>query len=309
MSTRAANLEANLIRRLRVRSAPLRPVKTGVRPRVVRIPGLRAVLFDVYGTMLVSASGDVGCARRQGRESALAAAFCAAGMTPLTRNAARLGIIKLDAAIAAAHRAAHRRGIRHPEIDVFRIWSGILKDFVRRKRLIGPVTPAQIQILVVEYESRVNPVWPMPGLQQTLQRLRRSGMVLGIVSNAQFYTPLVLRSFPETGWARGWFDEDACVWSYRLREAKPSPRLFRQALRYLRRRHGIRPEEVLVVGNDLRNDIRPAVAAGCHAALFAGDRRSYRPRLDEPPVAGWVPHLLITSLPQLLRVAGSARHS
>jgi len=48
--------------------------------------------------------------------------------------------------------------------------------------------------LAVEYECRVNPVWPMPAALETIETLRARGFRLGIVSNAQFYTPLIIEA-------------------------------------------------------------------------------------------------------------------
>ena len=39
---------------------PLDPEPTGVQPRLRVLEKVRAVVFDVYGTLLVSASGEVG---------------------------------------------------------------------------------------------------------------------------------------------------------------------------------------------------------------------------------------------------------
>ena len=43
-------------------SAPMAPVPTGTSSTGVPLQNIRAVLFDVYGTMLVSGSGDIGLA-------------------------------------------------------------------------------------------------------------------------------------------------------------------------------------------------------------------------------------------------------
>ena len=48
--------------------------------------------------------------------------------------------------------------------------------------------------LATEYECRVNPVWPMPGARDCLRELAGAGLALGIVSNAQFYTPPMLQA-------------------------------------------------------------------------------------------------------------------
>ena len=49
-----------LLATLRDFCRPLQPIPTGVEPVLKELPGIRAVVFDVYGTLLISGSGDVG---------------------------------------------------------------------------------------------------------------------------------------------------------------------------------------------------------------------------------------------------------
>ena len=44
---------------MRRQSRPLEPVPTGVSPVLRELPAIRAVMFDIYGTLLISASGDI----------------------------------------------------------------------------------------------------------------------------------------------------------------------------------------------------------------------------------------------------------
>ncbi len=59
------------------------------------------------------------------------------------------------------------------------------------------------------------------------------------------------------------------------------------------------PEEILYLGNDIRNDIWPAQAEGFRTALFAGDRRSLRLRADDPDCGNVRPDWVVTGLEQL----------
>ena len=93
------------------------------------------------------------------------------------------------------------------------------------------------------------------------------------------------------------------AWSYRSGEAKPSTALFRGVLESLARQ-GIKPEECLYVGNDIRNDIWPAGELGFRTALFAGDARSLRLRAEDPDCRDVRPDLVLTDLRQLLEVIG-----
>ena len=189
------NLNERLVRRIRDLSMPLLPQPTGLKPVLHRLTGVRAVLFDVYGTLLVSASGDIGRDRHGRRNKALTESFRSAGFATTSRSSVRRGIELLDRAMMDAHKTLRKRGCLHPEIDICRIWSVVLRELAGRGIIVGPVNSETVQTLAVEYECRVNSVWPMPGLRRTLTSMRRVGLVLGIVSNAQFYTPLILQSF------------------------------------------------------------------------------------------------------------------
>lgn len=138
----------------------------------------------------------------------------------------------------------------------------------------------------------------MPGLLPCLAGIRQRGLTLGIVSNAQFYTPelfpaLLGRTLEELG-----FDSELQFYSYQSGEAKPSKALYEQAYDRLSQR-GFAVHEVLYMGNDLLNDVLPASQVGFRTALFAGDARSLRMRPDDPRVAGLLPDLVVTELSQL----------
>jgi putative hydrolase of the HAD superfamily len=124
-------------------------------------------------------------------------------------------------------------------------------------------------------------------------------MSFGIVSNAQFYTPLLFSAFFDQTLEEIGFDTDCCIWSYRELKAKPSSDLFPKAEKYLKRNHGIKLSETLYVGNDMLNDIYTASQSGCKTALFAGDRRSLRLRKEDERCMDLKPDAVITALNQL----------
>lgn len=92
----------------------------------------------------------------------------------------------------------------------------------------------------------------LPGVHATLKFLARRGFKLGLISNlsAAHVSPLAA-----TGLAKLF---DATVLSCRDGIAKPQP----EAFRLLCERLDLPPEEVLMVGDSLINDVRAAAAAG-----------------------------------------------
>ncbi|HFD80955.1 MAG TPA: HAD family hydrolase [Gammaproteobacteria bacterium] len=286
-----------LLERIRALSRPLQPEPTGYPPRLQPLADIRAVIFDIYGTLLVSGSGDVGPASEEENEQALREALAAAGV--LDSGAlpeAPLGPLLLEA-IHAAQEERRREGIEYPEVDIVEVWRRLLT------RLVGEGVAveadlARLRRLAIEYECRSNPVWPMPGMRETLQVLKDRGIRLGIVSNAQFYTPLMLEALLDADPEALGFEPSLCSWSWRLLEAKPSTALFQPVLEQLAAAD-IEAAQTLYVGNDQLKDIWPASRLGWRTALFAGDRRSLRLREDDERCAGVMPELVIESLDQL----------
>lgn len=291
--TMTTDADAQLIARIRALTTPLAPLPTAVSPRVDPLTGIRAVLFDVYGTLVISGCGDIGLTATDDLPKAFAEAWRAAeldsGALPEGFDAATT----LKDKIQADHAASRAAGVDYPEVDIVAIWRRLLAD------LRISADDSRLRRLALEYELRTNPVWPMPGLAAVLATLAARGLVLGLVSNAQFYTPLMLEAFLGRPLAAAGLDPDCCLLSYREAVAKPSTAIYRPALDALQSGHGVAPEAVLYIGNDIRNDVQPAQALGCRTALFAGDARSLRLREDDPVLRRVVPDRVLTELEQL----------
>jgi putative hydrolase of the HAD superfamily len=285
--------ETLLRERILTLSQPLAPEPTAAAPNLAPVPGIRAVLFDIYGTLIISGCGDIGITSATAARSPFREAWAAAGIDPGRLPKDFDGPAALTAQIRADHVRSRAAGIGRPEVDILAIWDSLLAD-------LGLALPRPaLRRLALEYELRSNPVWPMPGLAEVIGKLAARGVVLGVVSNAQFYTPLILEAFLGRSLALLGFDPRCCAWSYRQGVAKPATDVYGPALTGLREHHGIAPREVLYVGNDMRNDVRPAQALGCQTVLFAGDARSLRLREDDPELRAVTPDRVITALEQL----------
>lgn len=268
---------------------PMEMMPTDIAPKLSLLSGIRAVVFDVYGTLVISGSGDVGSADPTGRDSRVDETIAAVGInvTPT------LSVADLHQQIIRMNDGLRSEACPKPEVDIVEAWRRTLQN-----RDIWPTTQNAVQ-LAAEYESRANPTWPMPGARDLLSLLNRSDMSLGIVSNAQVFTvPLVKDLLIEKSLAAGGFDLDLSVFSNRFRQAKPGPRLFDVLCDGLARR-GIEPFQAIYVGNDMLNDIWAASRAGLKTAWFAGDARSCRRREDDPRCQSLEPDVVLTELMQL----------
>ena len=275
---------ADLIRRA---SHPLAPRPTDVAVRGPKLPEIRIVLLDVYGTLLVSASGDIGAPASGAEEAALAQARALLSWTDPCPP-----ISALRTGVAAHHARSRAAGVDWPEVDIRAVWRAAFAESGL------PVPPGpRLEALALAYELMINPVWPMPGFPHVLRRLR-SRVRLGLVSNAQFYTPLVLEALAGCSLGELGVEDALCAWSYRQGRAKPSPALWQPVGDHLRA-EGVAPEHVLMVGNDQRKDVEPACRWGFRTALFAGDQRSLR---MDPGAAN--PEAVLTDLEQLVALLG-----
>ena len=246
------------------------------------------MMFDVYGTLFISESGDIGVLKgslaESGQVSALLTEF---GISRDSRAVLEAFFDEID----HTHARMKKTGASFPEVCIDDIWMSV----------IGTRDRMWARRFAARFENIVNPVYPMPHLAAVLKKLQENKMVMGIISNAQFYTPLLFHWFLGGTPEHLGFDKDLLIWSYEKGMAKPDQRLFEDAASKLAAR-GIVPENVLYLGNDMKNDIYPAHRQGFRTALFAGDARSLRLREEVPYLKKLVPDAVLTDLAQLFLI-------
>lgn len=255
------------------------------------------MLLDIYGTIFISGSGEVGTLRETACDEAFGDALGAVGLEMV--EAAPAGAQYLFDAIEASHKRSRAEGVDYPEVEITQVWQNVVRrladeDLLRR----GNPESVDWRLLAVEYEARANPVWPMPGFAEFVGACRQRGLLLGIVSNAQFFTRELFPAFLGKALGQLGFDRVLEVLSCEHGRAKPGTWLFELAVARLQTK-GLEPSATLYVGNDMLNDVLPARQVGFRTALFAGDQRSYRPRVGDPRIEGAVPDLTVTQWRQL----------
>ena len=223
---------------------------SSLKPAAAAPKSYRAVIFDIYGTLLVAAPGGV-------KPDPLADPVLRDILRQFGHQPPLSPSSDLHAAVLRHHAAA---GIPYPEVDLRALWREILS--------LEPGTDTSP--LVAAIEAAWHPATPMPGAENLIQRLSRSGISLGLLSNAQSNTLASLRGVADL------FAPELTLLSYQHGLAKPSPELFQILIDRLAGR-GITPAETLFIGNDPLQDIVPAAAAGFQTALFTGHPDSLRP--------------------------------
>ena len=306
MNIQHHQLESLLIERIRQLSTQMKPKPASIIEHLPHLENIRAVLFDVYGTLFISGTGDISLAREMSNKHALTEALISSGFSGNLRMAGVKGTQWLLQAIQRTHATQRKEGIGSPEVDIRHEWKTVLEQLRQENLIQEEITSETVVRVSVEYEYRVNPVWPMPDLVETLNSLKTKQLLLGIVSNAQFYTQLLFPAFLGKSCSESGFSSKLCAWSYQFLEAKPSRNLFRGLVENLQHIYGISPNEVLYIGNDKLNDIWPAAELGLRTCLFAGDQRSLRLRENEEKCATLEPDAIITRLSQIIEIIHSS---
>ncbi len=280
-------------------SRPLQPVPTGLITKNDLTTPVKAVLFDVYGTLFISGSGDVGSAMESSRPEVFRESLQKYGVQFLQPEAAESGVGFFFSSIEESHARLRDGGVDFPEVDICKIWMSVFRKLYG-KGLIERIPDVTVQKqIAVEYECRTNPVWPMPGAHELLMYLGGNNIPMGIVSNAQFFTPCLFPAFFDKSISAIGFDEDCCIWSWEYGHGKPSTLLHQKAMNALDAKYGVNPEETLYVGNDMLNDIYTAHSAGLKTVLYGGDQRSLRWRDDDSRCNFIRPNVIIDDLRQL----------
>lgn len=299
----------NDIKRWLDEQSELHPVATSfcpnLKPNSETNPPIKAVIFDIYGTLLISSSGDIDQATFN--EENMEKALKAGGFdTELFNSGAFSFLLKqLPVKVASNQQELKLKGHPFPDIDIFKVWDEMLTA-AEDEGLLKRSGDESLAETILVFEVLSNKVFPMPGMKDVLLKLKEKNIPLGIVSNAQFYTPILMNYFL-TGDVNlsqhiDYFDPDLTVFSFNELKAKPDVALFEKFIPKLKKSYGILPGETVFVGNDMLKDVFTAKQAGLQTILFAGDERSLRLREDDERVKGLFPDFIITELTQLLEI-------
>ena len=249
----------------------------------------KVIFWDVYGTLITAQRGDLDSMFQ--REAELRLAFERTIKNfGLKATPARLQDLFLRG-IQAEREACVADGVAHPEVRVDEIWFKLLEKFQPEKLL----TISFVREVAVYFERQANPKRLQPHAFEVLTTTKQRGLRHGIISNAQFYTPIELSELlrEQSGGAiRGYesiFDSQFVFFSFELGVAKPDLTGFRRAVEALTRVN-IVPDDCVFVGNSLTEDIAPAQHVGFTAVLFAP---------EAVPDSAVKPDLVIHNLGQL----------
>lgn len=214
---------------------------------------IRAIVFDIYGTLLEIGPPPADANARWQRlfEDLLHSE------PPIGRLEFYVATNKL---IARLHEAKRAQGIAWPEVQ----WPSVVLEVLPQLRRLSRAEQD-------EFFYRQIQIGHTPRMTHdtaaVLRRLKEGGCLLGIASNAQAYT---LRELEQAltlhGLGLDLFERELCFWSFEHGFSKPDPHVF-QILSARLEARGVLPAQTLMVGDLPDNDTQPARAFGWHTWL------------------------------------------
>lgn len=290
----------SIFKRITELTHPLEPISVTHITKLEAIEGIRCVAFDFYGTMFISAVGDIGVDEEQQETSYnfFERALKDTGYTIMSNSAGKNGVAIFEEVLHSHVEEARKKGIDHPEPDIVAVWEDVLTTLADRDEIKGDIDREKAKRFGIEFEFRINDVWPVPELESLLKKLLDKNLELGIISNSQYYTPLTFEALLKKSPVEYGFNPNLLIWSYKTGYKKPSVdfyRFFEEAAE----KEGLQPHEVLYVGNDVEKDIIPARKVGLRTALYVGDQRSIRHVPGEFDIEKIKPDLVVDELSQI----------
>lgn len=256
-----------------------------------KLSGIRAVICDVYGTVLNY--WKPGFDSPEARSRSLLSSFkeiadrfgmsqILVGISPNDPPEKTLSDF-YNGIIALNHEKAVKSGVNFPEVKIEEVWSLLLMILKRNGYDASQHFQAEEseipRYIAFTYNFLSLGRQLYPGVLEAIEELKKNNITVGILSNAQFYTPIDLTlMFRDQSGGRyddylELFDVDLTFYSYEYGVSKPNQLLFRRLYDVLYE-YQILPSQTIFIGNDLSVDIQPAQEAGMRTAFFAGDRES-----------------------------------
>lgn len=293
--------------------APPKVEPVRAKPHLVRLPDIKAVLWNVYGTLLSISDGQLHFEHPQeymqnvALEKTLQEFKMWGSMSRKPGQPAEY-LKQMYNKVLFDLRAAIT-GERHPELDAGRVWQEVVKKLMQKDYkfdagFFGSLNELGRKVAFFFHASSQGTA-AYPGAAEAMRAVADAGLSQGLLGDGQCFTPTQLGRALAAQDADIDLDTLATpplrVLSYQHLVRKPGEALFEKALEALEALD-IAPGEVLHVGSSLPRDLAPAKRAGMRTALFAGDKGSLvaTPEMLKEP--GSRPDVLLTELAQIAQV-------
>jgi FMN phosphatase YigB (HAD superfamily) len=292
--------------------APPKPDPVKAKPHITKLKGVRAVLWNVYGTLLAIPLGEIVFEHPQAFVMTMALEKTIAEFKMWASMSRKPGqpseyMLHLYRSELDEQRLAPSPGEKHPEFLADRVWEGLIKKLAKKDYTFdigfyGSLNEFSRKVAYF-FHASLQGTACYPGTATALQAIADAGCLQGLCGDGQCFTTVQLQRGLGTTRLDTLIPLERQILSIDVRGKKPSERLFRAALDRLDA-HDIGPAEVLHVGSQIERDILPAKKLGLRTALFAGDRTSLAATPEQLKDPGTRPDVLLTDLAQIADVIG-----
>ena len=286
-------------------------------PYLKPLSGIRAVTWNIYGTLLRISDGELLLEVPQ----------------PLRMQIALEKTIEEFKMWGSMHRkpgapweAMHQQFVRFveerrmagtrqkgdvPEVHLAEIWRKLIEQLQQKEYQYDEAFYGDLDALSEKvayfFHSGLQGVEAAPNALAALSHVATADIQQALLADAQPFTiPQLLRvlrrqgSLPVGG---ALFAADCSALSFHEGVRKPSPSLYAACLQRFEQ-HGIEPHEILHISNRLPDDLAVAKRAGMRTALYAGDKLSLEATREDVLDPERKPDRLLTDLGQIRDILG-----
>ena len=261
------------------------PVTVKAKPSIRPLPGVRAVLWDVYGTLLRVTEGRFTLFPKEDERLQIALDKTIHEFNMWNHMYRKPGP-PWQSMISQYKDYAERMGMQAPQrrgdftdIDIVELWMRIVdrlfeKEYSFDESLYGTL-PEFCEKIAWFFHCSLQGIEARPGACQAMTDISGAGVLQGLLTDGPGFTLIhTLRALSRQGTLPPLFElfrPETLVYSASLGVRKPSPSLFEHAVASLQE-HGIAAEETLHISCRLKTDLLPARAAGMKTALLAAEK-------------------------------------
>ena len=287
-----------------------------VKPSLTRLAGVRAVSWNIYGTLLTIWGGQLYLEHPQKMMMDIALDKTIQEFKMWASMSRKPGqpaeyLRQIYANILLEQQAFPAVGEKFPEISADRIWDSFIKKLFQKDFKFDALSMGSLnefsRKVAYFFHASMQGTACYPGAAQALKHVKSQGLAQGILANTQCFSLIQLergmtKQDPKA-LASKLFDAKLIVCSHELRSRLPSERLYRQLLAAASS-NGIHASEVLHIGSRITLDVAPARRLGMKTGLFAGDKASLEATTEQLKDNYNRPDVLLTELSQIADVIG-----
>lgn len=285
------------------------------KPHLVPFSDVRAVLWNVYGTLLTLVGGDLYFEHPQPLNMNVALDKTLQEFKMWISMSRKPGqpadyLAHIYQQVLLEQKTVTVGGEKHPETSSEKVWESIVKKLLQKDYkfdtgFYGSLNEFSRKIAYF-FHASLQGTACYPGAAEALRHVAsKKGLTQGLLADGQCFTLVQLQrgltAQDEAAKLDDLIAADRRWLSYEVRARKPSERLYRTALEALREQ-GLEAAEILHIGSRIAQDIIPAKRLGMRTALFAGDKASLQATAEQLKDPLSRPDVLLTELSQIAEV-------